>query len=60
MSANGSFCDTCRFFVWATNEHGECRRHAPRPFVASDNGGMVVGWPGVLASDWCGEWEDAS
>ena len=50
----GESCADCRFFlgdVDDTNGTGQCHRNAPSP--------MASGWPVVLGSDWCGEYEAA-
>lgn len=61
----GMHCATCIFFVQkhsiageaelagdhrtARNNIGRCRRHAPSQ--------VVLGWPVVYASDWCGDYK---
>jgi len=39
-----AMCYNCRYY----DPYGECRKNAPVKFI---------GWPNVLAGDWCGDWE---
>lgn len=59
-------CETCRFFD--TAQRGICRRYAPRAATAwltAETRGEAEAedyaqwpiWPGVVESEWCGEWE---
>jgi hypothetical protein len=54
-------CETCAFFDLLPPPSarepatlGRCRAHAPVSAGLSQRGGM---WPGVLATDWCGEYK---
>jgi len=54
-------CRTCRF-ASRFEKAGEvqCRRHAPKPKVlmgAVEDFSMLVLFPFMLESDWCGEYE---
>ena len=40
-------CGCCRYWEKGRSV-GDCRRRAPSPNVPR--------WPGVKATDWCGEW----
>ena len=48
-------CMTCRFCD--VSDPGEllCRRYALRPH---DKNFVFPYWPGVLDTDWCGEWSE--
>lgn len=56
---NPSECRNCRFFDRsAVKTHwGDCRRRAPTTRAAPTTSPNLRGWPLVLESDWCGEWE---
>lgn len=57
-------CDLCRF--WKADKEatsGACRKHAPSPRFTTkqerDEAVLAVLWPGMLATDWCGEFQKA-
>jgi hypothetical protein len=49
-------CATCRFWAIGASPEGECRRHAPKPWLeyAPDND-RAAWWPLVHDVQWCGE-----
>lgn len=50
-------CGNCNYWIDRDNGDGECHRNAPQPTVGE--GDAEVHWPLTLASDWCGEFEEA-
>lgn len=59
-------CRTCGFFEEQRRDetgyaHGECRRHAPMPFLVARNDDIpprrMAIWPEVDELDGCGEYE---
>lgn len=71
MSERADRCETCRYWdVWddpvsatgSSFQFGECRRHAPRPYLESDDPTLIepVTWPNTRMTSWCGEWKPQS
>ena len=59
----GESCGTCHFGQPQGDKVQACHRNAPRPVqhVTTEPGGngthLVLRWPAVNASDWCGEYQ---
>lgn len=53
-------CETCKVFQWLNDNHGYCRRYAPRPrFLGTaedEEADDHTWWPTVFIDDSCGEW----
>jgi hypothetical protein len=58
--ANTTICETCKFYVEATDSKGLCVRYPPVVNVVPTEGGFdseaVTRWPEVAKTDYCGEW----
>jgi hypothetical protein len=54
MKNSDERCSSCRFYRPRTDDYGLCCYDPPELTVG---GAAGDGWPKVLASDWCGEWD---
>jgi len=49
-------CCNCKFYREIVQEHGLCRRYAPKPIATTDCSDIFWKQPDVFPEDWCGEW----
>lgn len=52
-------CASCKFFNYLEGSVGECRRHAPLPFVIEKSGSVEKEsyWAELDDFNWCGEFQ---
>lgn len=58
MARRNLRCFDCAYWHEATEEEGECRRHAPAALHVDGSAtshDQCAAWPATSADDWCGD-----